>query len=641
MISPVNILFILLATAITAHAATTDPGKVALDFLEKVRIGKINLSPNTDTAISPQTADSKKHKIAKRLERLARDIGTDSLEIGTIKTDENFAAVMIRKVGGYDPTRLQIFPVALIRRGADWTAAPVPASFENAGTGHAIALRKRTEQLENWMLRQQVIDLENLRAESNALMRQKIETSLSTKELRALTANQAGMRFLSACQNRDLPAILGLLGGLSTKLPDDWPLRLKATENAILPNAKLSDPWRRLIDPKMLRAVVHQEEDKTGGLISIACLDPTKPPRPSICLIHLSISKNPEGIWEIELPDSLLLNKPADEEPFTDDLDEDLLDAFPTQWRKIEPATPLPSASMAHDALIAAMGSPNPAALLRLTHLGTDPSAARQACIAAASLWWTLHDPTAVRHAMPLTLKETGETALGLFQVFSTRSPDRLNLKALYLEKTAQGWLWHPSPSPTSIDNFKNLPELNPNHWTTKWQNLLLSDSIEITKLPIAPPPTQTDAQNVMLAWLEATRSGNVKAALKLTARLHDPEGHATPLQNLGHEITAARRSTAEPSIIGTYPGKTLTAIGLKINQAGTTSHPLYSVIQTPVGARILIEIDLFAARGREFLNNIAFNRIEKLGSPAAAADLRACHTKFQANVESLTEPEN
>jgi hypothetical protein len=641
MISPVKILFILLATAITAHATTTDPGKAALEFLEKVRSGKINLAPNTDTAISPQTTDGKKHEIAKRLERLARDIGSDSLEIGTIKTDENFAAVMIRKVGGYDPSRLQVFPVALIRRDADWTAAPMPASFENARAGHAIALRNRTAQLEDWMLRQQVIDLENLRAQSGALMRKKIETSLSTKDLRALTANQAGMRFLSACQNRDLPAILGLLGGLSNKLPDDWPLRLKATENAILPNAKPSDPWRRLIDPKVLRAVVHQEEDETGGLISIACLDPARPSRPSISLVHLSISKNPEGNWEIDLPDSLLLNNPTDEESFDDDLDDNLLDAFPTEWRKIEPATPLPSATTAHDALLAALRSSSPAALLRLTHLGTDPTAARKACIAAANLWWTLHDPTAVRHAMPLTLKESDETALGLFQIFSTRSPDRLNLKTLYLEKTTQGWLWHPTPTPAAIEHFKNLPELNPNHWTTKWQKLLLSDSIEITKIPIAPPPTPTDAQNVMLAWLKATRSGDVKAALKLTARLHDPKGDATPLQNLGHEITTARRSTAEPTIIGTYPGNSLTAIGLKISQAGTTSHPLYSVIQTPVGARILIEIDLFAARGREFLNNIAFNRIEKLGSPAAAADLRARHTEFQTNVESLKQPEN
>ena len=638
MIFPVKVLLILLAATFSAHGASSDPGKVALDFLEKVRLGKLDLAPGTDTALSPQTADGKKREIAKRLERIARDLGSDPLEIGSVKTDENFAAVLIRKVGGYDPGRLQVFPVALVRRGADWAAAPLPASFENAGAGHAIALRKRLVQLENWMLREQVIDLEKLREQSNARMRRKIQTSLPAEELRALTAKQAGLRFLSACQDRDLPALLGLLGGLATQLPEDWPQRLRAAELALKPATPGPEPWRRLIAPEVLRVVVHQEGEENGGLVSLACLDAARPP---IRLVHLAVAKDAEGHWRIDPPDSFLQGGEAGEESSDDSLDSDLLDAFPVAWRKIHPATPQPDATRARQALITALRSESPAALLELTHFGSDPAAAREACVSAARFWWTLRDPAAVRHALPLALTETADNAAAVFQIFSARDPDRLNLQTLYFQKSGQGWLWHPAPDAALLDTFKDLPELDTTRGSGEWQKLLLTDSLEIQDAENAQAPTQADAQKVVAAWLEATRSGDVKAALGLTARLRDPKGHATLLRNLGHEVTAARKNGSAPVLVGTYPGKTLTAVGLKIDLAGTTSYPLYPVIQTSAGARILVEVDLFASRGREFLNKLALTRLEKLLSPAAAADLRTLLTEFQSSVEGRKDPEN
>lgn len=639
MSSSVKFFPLLLAMALHAHGASSDPGEVAIDFLEKVRIGKLDLAPGADTALSPQTVDRKKREIARRLERLARDLGTDALEVGSVKTDENFAAVLVRKVGGYDPSRLQVYPVALVRRGADWMAAPLPASFENAGAGYAIGLRKRLQQLENWMLREQVTDLENLREQSSARMRRKIQTTLPAAELRALTAKDAALRFLSACENRDLPSVLGLLGGLEARLPDDWPLRLKAAEHALKPVTSIPTSWRPLIAPDMLRVVVYHEEEDRRGLVSLACLDASHSPKPRIEMVHLALARGPEGLWRIDPPDSFLQDAEADDESSDDALDGDLLDAFPAEWRKNHPATPQVDAASAHHAFIAALRSENPAALLQLTQLPSNPSAARATCLSAARFWWTLHDPSAVRHAMPLALKETSDAAMAVFQLFSARDPDRLDLISVYFQKSAQGWLWQPAPDATISDAFKDLPELVPAHWSGEWQKRLLAESFEIQGIPPAQPPTPTDAQNAVNAWLQVTRAGDVKAALALTARLSDPKGPATLLRNLGHEVIAARRSGSVPVVIGTYPGDILTAVGMEIDQAGKTSHPLYPVIQTHEGARILIGIDLFASRGREFLNKLALTRLEKLASPAAAADLRALHAKFQSDVKGVKEP--
>ena len=68
----------------------------------------------------------------------------------------------------------------------------------------------------------------------------------------------------------------------------------------------------------------------------------------------------------------------------------------------------------------------------------------------------------------------------------------------------------------------------------------------------------------------------------------------------------------------------------------GKTSYPLYPVLQTSQGPRILMEIDLFAAgnRGREFLNRAAFERLRK--STSTADELQKLFAEHQANVESL-----
>ena len=77
-----KIILVILVTAVAAFAGSSDPGETAVHFLEKVRTKKINLEPGGDTALSPQTSEPKRKEIARRLERLARDLGTDPLEVG-------------------------------------------------------------------------------------------------------------------------------------------------------------------------------------------------------------------------------------------------------------------------------------------------------------------------------------------------------------------------------------------------------------------------------------------------------------------------------------------------------------------------------------------------------------------------------
>ena len=644
----VKVIPALLAMAVSGLAAPSDPGETAVDFLEKVRTKNLNLEPGADTALSPQTSDKKRKEIARRLERVARDLGDDRLEVGSVKLDGDLAAVMVRKIGGFDPARLQVFPIALVKRGADWTAAPVPASFENSGVRYATALKNRLESLEDWMLRERVVDLENLREQSTARMRREIEANFPVSTLRGFTSQQAGERFIAACEQRQLPAILALLGGLSATLPEDWPARLRAADMALSSTSESARPWRLLVAPEVLRVPVYHdgEAGETSAIVSIACLDPTgnlpRSKTPKVELVHLALSKKSDGLWRVDPSAEFLTNGSVRNNETDEDLDGDLLELFPAKLALKYPVAPAATVQQACDALIQALGSSNPASWASLIHLQGDPSDQRAICARAAQAWWDLRSPSVARQATPLALHESGNLATAACQLFDARNPDRLDLKFLFFEKTPMGWLWDPSPADTTRAALRDWTDLQSAHWKDQWQDALLRDCTKLEKIPDSAAPGEEESRKLLESWFAATHQGDLAAALRLTARLDTPDSKITLLRNLGFEMTGARLKQDPPSITGVHRGEIWSAVGAEITVDEKSSFPLYPVIGTPAGPRLLLEVDLAASgsRSRDFLNGEALERLA-VSNPAAAVELKKHFSAHQAalNPEKKTEP--
>jgi hypothetical protein len=637
MVPPVKFLPALLAVSLSAHAASTDPGTAALDFLEKVRLRKLNLEPGGDTALSAQTAVEKKQAIARRLERMAKDLGSDRLELGEIKQDENYAAVLVRKTGGFDPSRLQIFPLALVKRGTEWAVAPVPASFENAGTGYAVALRKRLELLENWMLREQVVDLENLRERSTSLLREKIEKSLPARQLEGYTAIQAAECFVEACERGNLSSVLGLLGGLAARLPDDWALRLKAADRALGSDSKPARPWILLSSADIVRVLVQHSD---SGTVAIACLDPSGNGNnnPRIDVVQFEVVKTSDNLWQVNLPTEFFDETGPSADDSDDDSDQDVAQAFAAKWSAAHPATAHPTAEMARTGWIAALRDASIKPLLTLSRFPKNAEAATKACLEAARIWWMIHDPSAVRHAMPLAFDADENAAVALIQLFTTRDPDKAEFLPIYFEKSASGWLWSPIPSATNQEKFRGWVDAEIRKWQDQWRDVLLKDCPVVAKFDGAEPPAKDDARKLVEAMLSAAGRGDTETALSFVARLQDPKSAPAILQNLGYEIIGSRRASAPPEITGIYQGKNWTAVGVKLVQGGKSNYPMYPVIQTDVGPRILSEIYISASgtRDREFLNREAFRRLRQISSPEAATELQTLYAEHQEHIERL-----
>ena len=616
-----------LALLASVSGAAGDPGDTAIRFLEKVRDQKINLEPGGDTALSAQTRDPKRREIARRLERMARELDDTPLEVGEVKLDDELAAVLVRKSGGLDPNRMRVFPIALIREESGWKPAPLPASFANTGLGYTPSLRSRIESLQQWMLREQVIELARLRDQSARKIRENIEKSLPVETLRGLDSKQTAERFINACSRRNLPEILGLLGGLSTPPPDDWTLRLSAAEKALATIAT-PRPWRLLVSKDVLRAAVHHEEDGNTALVSVACLDPSgnsaRATVPKFEIVHLELVKSADGFWRIDLPETFLQGPLEVDASDNDNLDQELLDAFTRTLAETCPPSPRPDARQTAQDLADCLHSGELRDLLRLIAPSPEPAKAREILLRAAQVWWTLRDPATSYSLVGLATREQNSHAVALGQFFSTRNPDRFDLRIFHFIKSGDGWLWTPLPDAEAAGILDEWTREETQRRQQSWQDELLADCIEIAVLPESGAPNEAEARALVESWLKAAREGDVEGALRHCARLNKPDSKTAVLRNLGYEMTGLQRAPRLPAITAIQREGIWTAVAVDSLSEDNPSFPLYPILQTPEGPRILIEVDLIASasRSREFLNRAALDRLQAL-SPAAANSLK------------------
>jgi len=184
-----------------------------------------------------------------------------------------------------------------------------------------------------------------------------------------------------------------------------------------------------------------------------------------------------------------------------------------------------------------------------------------------------------------------------------------------YFQKSAAGWSWLPTPGEDLELAMRQWVRDQSADLQAKWRDRLLADSVLLDKLPESAVPDPAAAEQLVRAWLDATRAGDVEEALRCTARLSAGDSPETVLRNLGYEIAGNRMSEPPPRILHHQRAGIWTAVGVRTVAGDEASFPLYPVIQTNEGPRILIEVDLFAAgkRSRDFLNKTALARLDGL----------------------------
>lgn len=623
-----RIPLLLIAACSCLNAAESGPGKAAIAFLEQIREGKVDLAPGKQTAISPHILEQKRLKIANHLKRLGNGLGNGELIVGREKIKGDLAGVLIWKSRGFDPSQMQVIAMGMIKRDGKWLPAPVPASFENSGVGYRAEIREQVRALENWMHQWKVRDLDQLREQSIARMRAGIQQHLKRETLAKMGQREVLERFLDACKRRNAHEIMGLVGGLSEDLPENWPIRANCIESATA-NPQAPGPWRLLMSANVVRAFVDIDAESGPLQATIACLDPqaiaaSSSQKARLELVDIELIRSNDGLWQIWVPD-IFWQDPNSRASNNQYVNEKVLKLFVSQVRKQYPALPEASADAGRKALIKALQENDFTKLLKITHIPKEDERGVEAILRAAEIWGSLHElvdgqsPASAHLLLDLDMREQADAAGILVHEFSARKPDRYDPRLLYIHRHKKGWLWTPNPDEQTIKTMEDWSKRSTMEQSERWRDQLLHGCPVVTKLESAAPSEQ-EAREVVENWIMAIESGDVLTALQQCARLDLEDSSKVVLRNLGYEVVDALRKEGKGAVKHAMSKGPWTGVGTNPRGPQTRSYSMYPVVTTSEGPKILLEIDLIAlsGRGREFLNRTSLTRAAELGEKAA-----------------------
>ena len=623
-----------------AAAAAEGPGDVALSFLRGLA-GKTGGLRLDDTALAPGTPEERRAEIEARLKRLGRGIRPDELRVLEQKTDGELAAVVLAQIRGYDAASVEVHAVGLVRRDGGWRTAPLPASFDSTGLSFQPGFSERARELETWMLRARGRHLVRLKDDAFALLRDEMLKQRSPDELHEAAPEKLAADFLAALGARNLPAALALAGGLEKALPPEWEETLLALNRAFA-TPEIRHPWWRLLAaPEAPRAIVLSEGDGEQAVVSIVALDPAGDfrARPRARAVHLPFVRSKAGLWRVRLPRELLdpaaRDFPGDEED--DAVDADLLAGFPEKLRERIPPAFEATPPAAAEALLAALRAPTLEPLVARLDLAGEPDDALATLQRAARLWQLAHRPDDAATPVRLDLHEAGDDACVLVQMLSAKAPEKAFLETLFLRRGPAGWSANPGLSGAAglgrvgrPDAFAAWVAATRQARERDWSAGLLS---RLGGIAADSAPTEDQARRVIGEWRDAIAAGDVLGMLARSACFDDQAGAGRLLRNSGYELLARQRG----EILGSHRAGRWAAVSMRVPPAlgddSADAYPLFVVVATAEGPRVLPELDLFdpLTRGRDFLNRRVWDRIAARLPDGARGELESVFEKHRA----------
>lgn len=599
------------------RAADDAPSRQALDFLGKVRAGKIDLRSGTDSAISPATLPARLAKIQHRLETLGKDLDGAELKLVEANIQEPLAAVLVEATGGINPRQHSVVAVAMILRNDQWLAAPWPGSFANTGLPYDAGMRQRAAELESWMMRESALRANQLREQADQAMRANITAKLSSEAWSGLEPRQVLDAFLRACSDRDPLMLAALCGGLTEEPAPTWNQTLAAIDELTSPRQSGKFPWRWLASPGVLRLPLQEDEDNDDIRVwTVAVLDPdgTKenPGKPALGIVDLELH-NPDGRgWRIQPPDW----KNDSEDGVGTTLDDDLLPTLAESLNRNVPVKPEPSPEAATARLISALQSDSLPQVLECLLRPDDPSTMRRAMLASVGIWKRNQTRNDFLQWSEVFCKESADHALLLLHPFSSRNPEEGDLVAFFLVRSSDGWLWSAWPDPAITQTYQAEIMHQRERWQKDWLQQFTKSSTQIDDLPPAtPPPDEQSVRKLIADWLGHCQSGDVPKAIGLTAKLGLADSERLLVRHLAQAVQPFHARQPTPELVNiTSAGPWSVATLRETDPQGKERSPVLLAMSTPNGPRLLLEFDWFAqpGRSREFLNKTSMGRISK-----------------------------
>jgi hypothetical protein len=634
------VLLVALAAS-TRLPAAEGPGEAALKFLRGLT-EEDGIFAVGETAVSPDIPEARRADIAQRLTRLGRQIRPGDLRVLEQKLDGDLAAVLVSQITNFDSSSVQIHAVGLVKGGDKWLPAPLPSSFASTGLSLRPGFLQRAKELENWMLRSRSEQLLRLKDDSFTLLFEEMRKLRSPDELHEAAPEKLAADFLAALRARSLPGALALLGGLEAQRPSEWEDTFQALARLMRAPAINHPGWRLLAAPEAARAIVLTEQDGDDGIVSIVALDPAANvnQRPEARAVHLPFVRSKAGMWRIRLPQELLMTAAAaqaqQDEADDEDVDAEIVAAFPAKLRETVAAAPAASPHAAAKLLMAALRGASLQELVPLIALDANPALALDGLTRAARLWQRFHRPEQIAVPVLLEIHESGDDACALVQVFSASTPEKPELEEVYFQRDDSGWLVNPGFSGDSalgaVKEGREFKEWAGQQRPAREKDWSEGMTMRLGGIAADSAPSEDEARRVIDTWREAILKQDISVMLEQSACFDDAAGVSRLLRNSGYEMLGRQKG----DILGIHRAGRWAAVSMRVPAApgddSADAYPLYVIAATPGGPRVLPELDLFdpLTRGREFLNRKVWERLADRLPDGASGELESIYEKHR-----------
>lgn len=647
-------LYCLVATVL--RAAET-PAQAALELAEAIRDGATRDEIIAKSALNPDTGERKKSIIFDTWKSEGKKMLPLPFTVAAEKIDGDAAAVVLQQ---FDPLRsdaLHFVSFAIVRQApvakknqdpkknnapADaWSAAPVPASFQNSVVTYDEAILQSRQQLEHWMLAREIELREKVQESVKQELRERITRAVSPEALAALDPPSLMQAFIQALREKNHPAVLAYLGGHTPEAVANWETTAIRINKLFQGNDLRQWPWRLLADTQSLIAVSEPLDLGDEITLDIIALHPESMSEEPDHL-SLSIHKDPKGRHYISLPRIFLQNEASEEElgevmDFDDSGHMKLFSKLIADAKSHLGTVDLSKSDAVADIILQSLKN-NDFRRYWAINASTLPHLRDYIDGNTVGLWQELQGKTGSSLFGQVGLKEQDDYALLVLQTYSPRDNSGMQLKTIWLNRSEGTWKITDSETPEEgVPELTNWFNEEKKNWSAHWSESLIGDVVKLGGLA-AKGPDAAKVSEVFAAWQKDLQEKSFSKVIAHCASFDDPASTLKMLRALAGELIYGTGSleVLKVSVSGRWAG--VSAKQSTSEPTKSAQYPLFIFVHTDKGPRLLPQLELklnaIKNRSREYLNDFAIKDLGKRLPDGAVEELRSLYTNHTKLVE-------
>lgn len=637
----------------------TQASKSAISYLKKLSDGKLELTDNT--ALSSYCDINRRKEITNQLEfyRKTSLPQGDKYLLEEQKTLGALAAVIVRAENPVTPLNTRMHTIAMVKRNGAWLPAPLPGSFSNTAYGYDLEVEKSAQNLVQWMAKQKTKRETNARKKATEKLIASISAQEQKLDLKNTSPEKTALKLIEALRSRDIKQALAVMGAASGELDTPLEVSVDSVSKGLM-IIELDNEWS-LVKRRSVYVQVMNLDNRRKE-VAIGFWDPLA--KTSEKILYFPFYEF-EGKTFVKLPKLLevaLLSK-------SDRLQQRWKHrrSDQTTLRKKLPAEIFKNSQAKlytnkQKLLTAILESHKKGAFSELVHLlphegdffGSEEN--QKKSLEDISLLWK--DLTGMRRN-PMQILDTLEKeniALTPLQFAKTNWTGEITTIQIWMIKLENSWHLVPKNllseyggAETNRTMQKLIKSVQSNQ---KAQQEKLSRKLIDSVTVLTPPlelnaPAEADAKKLLTTFLSALRTKDIASTLKHCAVLKGTSSKQT-LKISNYAMRGVADQSAESEMLGYHQSGKWSALSIKTHSKSSDieEYPLYLIVNTVKGSKVLLDIDLRHAtnKGRELLNTRAWKKLAEVLPENSLTEVKVLfkkHTKLSSEDIAKNNPED